>query len=161
MAEKKKQGEYTLSYEELSSNDMVFLFLTILESRGYHGFIEMMSVLDNPGLVIKLLCLFYGLSIQFPPLEEVEKCLKATEYVFTDMHKKINDKLVAKPLDIRNHMNLTEEEEQEILDIFDNWTLYMAKNGHDPRSLFHINRNNTKKRMEMTIKGKKWAAKKY
>jgi len=161
MAEKKKRGEYTLTDEELSCAEMVFITLTMLESRGYPGFMELFSVIDDPALIIKLLRLFYGTTIKFPPLQEVVDCLKASEYAFCDIHKMINDKLCAKPKDIRQHMNISAEEEQKLLEIFDQWVKYMHDTGHDIRNLMHINRNNSRKRIDMVCKGKKWKAAKY
>ena len=38
MTEKKNRGEFTLEHDELSSIEMVFIALTMLESRGYPGF---------------------------------------------------------------------------------------------------------------------------
>lgn len=161
MAEKKKRGEYTLTDEEMTCAEMVFITLTMLESRGYPGFMELFSFLDDPDIIIKILRLFYGMTIKFPPLKEVERCLRAAEYAFCDIHKKVNDKLCVKPLDIRNHMNIDTEEEQKLLEIFDNWIKYMHDSGHDIRGLMHINRQNTLKRIDMVCKGKKWKAAKY
>ena len=161
MAEKKQRGAYELSDEELSCLEMVFITLTMLESRGYPGFMELFSVIEDPELIIKILRLFYGTTIKFPPLKEVERCLRASEYAFCDIHKMINDKLPAKPLDIRNHMGIDEEEEQKLLEMFDQWVKYMHDCGYDIRQLMHINRSNTRKRIDMVCKGKKWKAKKY
>jgi len=161
MAEHKERGAYELSHEELSSSEMVFITLTLLESRGYPGFIEMMSILNDPGLVIKLIRLFYGMVLRFPSLKEFEDCLRASEYIFCDMHKRVNSKLVVKPLDIRNHMGISEEEEQRLLKMFDDWTEYMHKNGHDILRYMGCNRQNTRKRIAMSQSGKRWKAKKY
>ena len=37
----------------------------------------------------------------------------------------------------------------------------MNKQGHDIRNYMHINRQNTKKRIAMSVNGKKWKAKNY
>lgn len=161
MAEKKKRGEYSLSHEELASQEMVFIALTMLEGRGYPGFMELMSVIKDPSLLLQLIRLFYGMTIKFPPLNEFIKCLRAAEYAFCDTQKKVNDKLVVKPNDIRNHMGISEQEEAELLEIFDEWCKFMHDNGHDVRNYLHLNRENTRRRIEMTCKGKKWTAAKY
>jgi len=161
MVEHKKRGEYNLNYEELGSSEMVFIAMTLLASRGYPGFIEIMSVIDNPSVLIKLLRLFYGMTIKFPSLEEVRDCLRASEYIFCDMHKKVNDKLVVKPLDIRNHMGIDEKEEEKLLEMFDNWIKYMHDNGNDVLRYMGCNRQNTRKRIAMVQSGRKWKAKKY
>ena len=51
-------------------------------------------------------------------------------------------------------MNIDEEQEQHLLEIFDQWTKYMHDVGYDVRNYMHINRNSTKKRIELAIKGK-------
>lgn len=161
MVEHKPRGEYNLDHEELSSSEMVFIALTLLESRGYPGFLEMMSVINDPTILMKLLRLFYGMTIKFPSLEELRDCLRASEYIFSDMHKKVNDKLYVKPLDIRNHMGIDEKEEQKLLNMFDDWIAFMHKNGNDVLRYMGCNRQNTKKRIAMVQSGRKWKAKKY
>lgn len=155
MAEHKERGAYELTEEELASSEMVFIACTLLESRGYPGFMELLNVLDNPSLILKLIRLFYGMTIKFPSLQEFQDCLRASEYIFTDLHKKVNDTLVVKPLDIRNHMRIDEQEEEKLLKLFDEWVVYMNKAGYPIEKLMHINRKMTKKRMELAINGKK------
>lgn len=161
MAEKDSRYEYTLSDEELGCTEMVYIACTMLESRGYPGFMEMFNVLNDPVLIMKLIRLFYGTTIKFPPLQEVVDCLRASEYAYTDMHKKINDKLFAKPLDIRTHMGISAKEEAKLLEIFDQWIIYMNKVGYPVDQMMHINRQNTRKRIKNLYKGKRWTAAKY
>ena len=153
--------DFTLTDEELASTEMVYIALSILESRGYSGFTDLLSILNDPVLILKIVRLMYGTTIKIPPLGEFTKCLQAAIYTYCDMHKMINSKLPAKPRDIRKFMNIDEKEEKELLDIFDEWTVFLHKNGIDIRNLMHCNRNNTKKRVEMNIHGKKWSASKY
>ena len=153
--------EYTLSDEELRCAEMVFIAMTMLESRGYSGFVDLFSVLNDPTLIIKIVRLLYGTEIKIPPLSEFIKCLQAAMYTYCDMHKMINSTLPAKPKDIREFMNIDEKQEKELLDIFDEWTVFLHKNGLDIRTIMHCNRNNTKKRIDLNIRGKRWKAKKY
>ena len=155
MTEHKERGAYELTEEELASSEMVFIACTLLESRGYPGFMELLNVLDNPSLILKLIRLFYGMTIKFPSLQEFQDCLRASEYIFTDLHKKVNDTLVVKPLDIRNHMGIDEQQEEKLLKLFDEWVIYMNKAGYPIDKLMHINRKMTKKRMKLAISGKK------
>lgn len=155
MAEHKERGAYELTPEEMASSEMVFIACTLLESRGFPGFMELFNVINDPSLIIKLIRLFYGMTIKFPSLQEFQDCLRASEYIFTDFHKKVNDKLVVKPLDIRNHMGITEQEEEKLLKLFDEWVVYMNKAGYPIEKLMHINRKMTRKRMELAINGKK------
>ena len=58
-------------------------------------------------------------------------------------------------------MNISKDEEQELLDMFDQWTAYMHKQGIDTTKLMHCNRTNTIKRMRMVQQGRKWTGKHY
>ena len=158
---KKERGEFTLSDEELGSTEMVFIALTILESRGYNGLTELMSVLNDPKIILKVIRLLYGTEIKIPSLKEFVLCLRTAIYAFCDIHKKIHVNLPVKPTDIRKFMNITPEQEKEILDVFDQWTLFMHKQGRDPWNYMHINRNMTRKRMKMVCSGKKWTSNRY
>ena len=159
--QKKPRGYFEVKDEEYSSSEFVFTALSMLESRGYTGFFQLMSVLQDPILILKIIRLFYGMDIKVPPLNEFADCLKAAEYTYLDMHKHINVNLTAKPKDIRQFMGIDEEEEKHLLEIFDNWAVFMHKQGADVRNFLHMNRNNTKKRIDMAVKGRKWTASKY
>lgn len=159
--QKKPRGYFEVKDEEYSSSEFVFTALSMLESRGYTGFFQLMSVLQDPVLILKIIRLFYGMDIKVPPLKEFADCLKAAEYTYLDMHKHINVNLTAKPKDIRQFMGIDEEEEKHLLEIFDNWAVFMHKQGADVRNFLHMNRNNTKKRIDMAVKGRKWTASKY
>lgn len=155
MAEKQPRGYFELSDEELGSTEMVFTALSILESRGYPGFIELMSIINDPTIIIKIIRLLYGTTLKVPPLKEFIDCIKATEYAFCIMHKRLNLNLYAKEKDVRQFMGIDEEEEQHLLEIFDKWVKYMHDQGYDVRNYMHINRNSTKKRIELAVQGKK------
>lgn len=154
MAEKKKRGEFTLSHEELASTEMVLTVFTMLESRGYPGFRELMTIVDDPVLILKIIRFLYGMNLKVPPLKEFIDCLQAAEYAFCDMHKNINMVLPAKYKDIRQFLNIDEKREAELFEIYDHWVKYMHDEGYDVRNYMHINRNSTKKRIELAVKGK-------
>lgn len=155
------ESRINLSDEELSSKEMVLIAFTMLESRGYPGFTQLIQILNDPTVILKIVRFMYGMEIKIPPLEEFVKCLQAAMYTFCDMHKKVHANLVAKPKDIRDLLNIDEKREQELLEVFDQWSQYMVKNGIDLTNLMHINREATKKRIRMTASGKKWTKKKY
>ena len=159
--QKKPRGYFEVADDEYSSSEFVFIALSMLESRGYPGFFELMSVIKDPALIMKIIRLFYGMEIKIPPLKEFKECLQAAEYSYLDMHKNININLPAKSKDIRQFMGITEEEEKHLLEIFDAWTIFMHKQGADVRDYMHMNRSNTKKRIAMNVAGKKWIAKNY
>jgi hypothetical protein len=158
---KTPRHEFTLSDEELRCAEMVFIAMTMLESRGYPGFVELFAILNDPTLILKIVRLLYGTEIKVPPLGEFVKCLQAATYTYCDMHKMVNSTLPAKPKDIRQFMDIDEKQEKELLDIFDEWIVFLKKNDLDIRTIMHCNRNNTKKRIGMNLLGKKWKAKKY
>ena len=87
---KQERGYFTLSNEELASTEMVLTAFTMLESRGYPGFTELMAILNDPTIILKIIRFLYGMKIEVPPLQEFIKCLKAAQYVFCDMHKKLS-----------------------------------------------------------------------
>lgn len=158
---KKARGEFELSHEELASSEMVFIALSMLESRGYTGFTELFSILNDPAIILKVVRLMYGTTIKVPPVGEFTKCLRAAIYTYCDMHKMINSTLPAKPKDIRQFMGIDEKEEKELLEIFDKWSIFLHENGADVRKLMHCNRKNTLKRIDLNCRGKKWKAAKY
>lgn len=157
----KPRNEFTLSFKEQCSREMVFIAFTMLESRGYPGFMQLFQIINDPTIMLKIIRFLYGMEIKVPSLKEFAKCLKAAEYTFCDMHKKINTNLCAKPKDIRQYLNIDTNEEQELLEIFDHWCKYMADNGVDLTNLMHMNRENTKKRVKLSAQGKKWNGAKY
>lgn len=159
--QKKPRGYFEVADEEYSSTEFVFIALSMLESRGYPGFFELMSVIKDPSLIMTIIRLFHDMTIKIPPLKEFKDCLQAAEYSYLDMHKHINVNLPAKGKDIRQFMNITEEEEKHLLEIFDSWTKFMHDQGADIRNYMHINRSNTRKRIEMNIQGRKWTQKNY
>ena len=159
--QKKPRGYFEVEDDEYSSSEFVFIALSMLESRGYPGFFELMSVIEDPTIIIKIIRLFYGMEIKIPPLKEFKECLQAAEYSYLDMHKNININLPAKSKDIRQFMNITPEEEQHLLEIFDQWCEFMAKNGANINDYMHCNRQNTKKRIELASRGEKWGKRKY
>ena len=159
--QKRPRGYFEVANDEYSSSEFVFIALSMLESRGYPGFFELMSVVEDPALIMKIIRLFYGMTIKIPPIKEFKDCLQAAEYAYLDMHKNVHINLPAKGKDIRQFMNITPEEEQHLLEIFDQWCIFMNKNGADVRNYMHCNRNNTKKRIDMVCKGKKWTQKNY
>lgn len=158
---KQARNTFKLSDEELACREMVLIAFTMLESRGYKGFTELLSIINDPEIILKIIRLLYGLEIKIPPLKEFISCLQAAEYTFCDMHKRVNSYLPAKPQDIRQFMNIDKEKEAELLDIFDKWAKYMYEQGYDLTQLMHMNRNNTKKRIKMAISGKKWTSSRY
>lgn len=159
----KQTKNFTISYEdyEFSSEEFVFIAFSILESQKYYGLIELMSIVEDPGLIMKIIYLMNGMTIKFPTPTEFAKCLKAASYIYTDALKQVTSTVKAKPADIRQTMGISEEEEKELLDMFDNWVVYMHKQGYEVDDFIKFQRKNTKKRIKDIKVGKKWTARRY
>lgn len=151
--EKKKRGEFELSDSELGSREMVLIAMSILESRGYPGFVELLSVLEKPELILKIIRFLYGTTIKVPPLREFVTCLRAAEFTYCDFHKRINQKLPAQPKQIQEFMGIDDEEVSRIQDVFQQWIEYMNKQGIHIEDFMHINRQNTLRRIKAIQKG--------
>ena len=151
--EKKKRGEFELSDSELGSREMVLIAMSILESRGYPGFVELLSVLEKPELILKIIRFLYGTTIKVPPLGEFVTCLRAAEFTYCDFHKRINQKLPAQPKQIQEFMGIDDEEVSRIQDVFQQWIEYMNKQGINREDFMHINRQNTLRRIKAIQKG--------
>ncbi len=152
MGAKRPSGYFTLKDTDYSSPEMIFNALSILESRGYHGWMELMSVVNDPNLIIKILRLFYGMEIKVPPLKEFNDCLGAALYSFCDYHKSLNSVKAVDPKDIRQFMKIDIEEEAKLIEIINDWLLYMHKEGHDVRKYIHINRSGSYKKIDAMLK---------
>lgn len=159
--QKRPRGYFEVKDEEYSSTEFVFIALSMLESRGYPGFFELMSAIKDPAIIMTIIRLFHDMTIKIPSIKEFKDCLQAAEYSYLDMHKHISVNLPAKGKDIRQFMNITEEEEKHLLEIFDQWCAFMSSCGANVNDYMKCNRTNTKKRIELASKGKKWGNRKY
>lgn len=151
--EKKKRGEFELSDSELGSREMVLIAMSMLESRGYPGFVELLSVLEKPEIILKIIRFLYGTTIKVPSLGEFVTCLRAAEYTYCDFHKMLNRKLAVQPKQIQEVLGIDDEEMSKIQDIFQQWVEYTHKQGIHIENLMHINRNNTVKRIKAIQQG--------
>lgn len=151
--EKKKRGEFELSDSELGSREMILIAMSILESRGYPGFVELLSILEKPELILKIMRFLYGTTIKVPSLGEFVTCLRAAEYTYCDFHKMLNRKLAAQPKQIQEVLDIDAEELSKIQDIFQQWIEYTYKQGIHVENLMHINRKNTVKRIKAIQNG--------
>ena len=157
--------ETKLNSEDYTSSEFLFTCFSILESRGYLGFNELMSVIDNDKIIIKFLRLLGGMTIKVPSIKEFRICLLASAFAYYDIVKR-NDPMIgakgksegAKKLnyrtyipsfsDIEKQLNLSEEDKVEIDKIYNDWLLYMQKEGYPIDNLYKISRNDTKRRFK-------------
>lgn len=155
-----------LNAEDYTSSEFLFTCFSILESRGYLGFNELMSVIDDDKIIIKFLRLLGGMTIKVPSIKEFRICLLASAFAYYDIVKR-NDPMIgskegkseaAKRLnyrtyipsfsDIEKQLDLSEEDKIEIDKIYNEWLLYMNKEGYPIDNLYKISRNDTKRRFK-------------
>lgn len=153
-----------LDSDDYSSSEFLFTCFSILESRGYLGFNELMSIIDDDKIIIKFLRLLGGMTIKVPSIKEFRICLLASAFAYYDIVKR-NDPMIgskegkstaAKKLnyktyipsfsDIEKQLNLSEEDKIEIDKIYNDWLLYMNKEGYPIDNLYKISRSDTKRR---------------
>lgn len=151
--EKKRRGEFELSDTELGSREMILITMSMLESRGYPGFVELLSIIEKPELILKIIRFLYGTTLKIPPLSELVTCLRAAEFTYCDFHKMVNRKLAVQPKQIQEFMGIDDEEVAKIQDVFQKWIEYMNKCGIHIEDLMHINRKNTVRRIKAIQNG--------
>lgn len=149
-----------LNAEDYTSSEFLFTCFSILESRGYLGFNELMSVIDNEKTIIKFLRLLGGMDIKVPSLKEFRICLLTSAFAYYDIVKR-NDPLISKSggakkssygnyiptlSDIEKQLDLSEEDKVEIDKIYNDWLLYMQREGYPIDNLYKISRADTKRR---------------
>lgn len=148
-----------LDTEDYSSSEFLFTCFSILESRGFLGFNELMSIIDDDSIIIKFLRLLGGMTIKIPSLKEFRICLLASAFAYYDIIKR-NDPLLSGgkmknskspsyiPVlsDIEKQLNLSEEDKIEINKIYNEWLIYMNNEGYPIDNLYKISRQDTKRR---------------
>lgn len=163
MVSKIQNGKKTFNIEdhEYSSEEFVFIALSIMESQGYYGLIELMSIVEDPKKIMQILYLMNGMEIKVPRASDFAQALKASTYIYCDAEKKMTASKKVEPADIRRHLKIDRDEEAKLLDIFDNWVKFMSEQGYQVENYVQFRRKNTHKRIKMTRAGKKWTAKNY
>lgn len=143
-------NKINLTSEDYTSCDFLFICFSMLESRGYAGWNELISVLNDYKAIIKILRLFSGMTIKIPTLKEFRECLMASTYVFCDLSKR-NDKLlktIPSVDKIDEYINPTLEEKEKIQKLYDEWIEYMEKQGYPIDKLYDVTRADTKRRFK-------------
>lgn len=164
--EKPSDIKTQLNSDDYSSSEFLFTCFSILESRGYLGFNELMSVIDDDKTIIKFLRLLGGMTIKVPSIKEFRICLLASAFAYYDIVKR-NDPMIgskegkseaARRLnyrtyipsfsDIEKQLDLSEEDKVEIDKIYNEWLVYMNNEGYPIDNLYKISRNDTKRRFK-------------
>lgn len=137
MSVSKDELGYFVKDEDYSSEHFLLITLSLLESKGYLGFIQLFSIIEDYQVMIKLLRLMNGLDIKVPPIKEFYKSLKTCVYIYLRLLK--NQEAI-KTLDL-SQADLVDAEKE-----FKNWVDYLGKQGYNIKDFFgkyvKINVNN-------------------
>lgn len=119
---------------DYTSEYFLFIAFSILESQGYQNLIEIMSIIEDPKKIIQILYLLNGMDLKLPTASELTKALKASGYIYMDTIKardvSSGEKRGIRPVFLRSALKINENEESEILKIYEQWAVYMEKNGY-------------------------------
>lgn len=123
-----------LEDSEFTSSEMVLITLSILESKGWHGLLQLMTIINDPEIIYKLIRFFYGMTLSFPDMKDFVDAMRTSQYVFMNFHKKFN-----KSTEMRKVLNITAEEETKYSKIAEEWLDYLYKHNMDITQIMHIN----------------------
>lgn len=117
--------------EDFSSEEFVYMAFSMLETRGYHGLIEMMSIIDDPSKIMQILYLFNGMEIKMPKSREFADTLKAAAVAYFMVN---GNSLAVKGFtkkEVMSSLNIESEEEfEKLLKIYQDWVKHMQANGY-------------------------------
>lgn len=127
----KFENAKTIFNEDFSSEEFVYISFLMLESRGYHGLIELMSIIDDPEKIMQILYLFNGMQIKMPKSTEFADTLKAAALVYFSINGNKHCKNGFNKKQLMENLNIQSEEEYEKLTkIYQDWVLHMKSNGY-------------------------------
>ena len=156
--DEKRTRMFKLQDSDYTSEDFLFIAFSILESKGYHNLIELMSIIEDPQKIVQILYLLNGVDLKLPTASELSKALKTSVFVYMDTIKNRNITLgenrKMRPVFIRNAMGIDENEEQELLKEYQDWAVFMEKNGYSIEDFLPMISKKTKQMMNR-IKGRK------
>lgn len=131
MVEKFNIEKKKLTQEEYSSDDFLLVVFSLLESKGYYGFLELNSLLNDSQFkkdlqIFNLIRLMGGMTLKIPPLSEVSYCLKTCVYIYYCLIKDSVTDSQAKII-----LNLTDDDCQDLKQEAMKWYNYILKEGYD------------------------------
>lgn len=116
--------------EDFSSEEFVYMAFSMLETRGYHGLIELMSIIEDPDKIMQIIYLFNGMEIKMPRSNELADVLKATSMAYFTINGNAYSGKGFSKKEAMQTLNIQSEEEYEKLQkIYQDWVLRMQSNG--------------------------------
>ena len=140
----KKLASTRMTDEEYTSDDFFLIIFSLLESKGYTGFLELQAVVDDTETLLKILRLMAGMNIKIPSLSDFSLSLKTCVYIYYSLIRESGSDNT-----IRNLLNITEEEEKIYAEEFKKWYTYILKQGYDIEDFMKITTKNRKLRVKM------------
>jgi len=125
------KGEKIIYNEDFSSEEFVYLAFSMLEARGYHGLIELMSIIDDPEKIMQILYLFNGMEIKMPKSKEFADTLKSASLAYFTINGNIFASKGFSKQEAMTTLNIESEEEYEkLIKIYQDWVKHMQSNGY-------------------------------
>jgi len=116
--------------EDFSSEDFVYMAFSMLETRGYHGLIELMSIIDDPDKIMQIIYLFNGMEIKMPKSTEFADTLKSCAMAYFMLNGNAYSKNGFTKKEAMATLNVESEEEYEkLVKIYQDWVARMKDNG--------------------------------
>lgn len=117
--------------EDFSSEEFTFMAFSMLETRGYHGLIELMSIIDDPDKIMQIIYLFNGMDIKIPKASEFADALKSMALGYFLINGNLYASKGFKKNELMGSLNIESEEEYEKLyGMFQEWISRMKDNGY-------------------------------
>lgn len=141
--------------DDLNSEEFVYIAFSMLESRGYHGLIELMSAIDDPSVIMRFLYLFSGMTIKIPTTEEFADSLRASVLAYCRLAGNVMQKKgISKDQTIQATLNVDDDEFEKLNNIYQDWIVKMEKNGYSIQDYMTI-KNPTELTKIRKLQGKK------
>ena len=117
--------------EDFSSEEFVYMAFSMLETRGYHGLIEMMSIIEDPDKIMQILYLFNGMEIKMPKSKEFADTLKSSALAYFLINGNAYSRNGFTKQQAMGALNIESEEEYEkLVKIYQDWVKSMQSNGY-------------------------------
>lgn len=133
--------------EEFASDDFLLISMSLLESKGYTGFLELQAVVDDAEIIVKILRLMAGMNIKIPSLSDFALSLKTCTYIYYMLLRDNSIDLKNENFKdiVKEKLHITAEEEQLYLAEFERWYKYILKQGYDLEDFVKITKKTKSK----------------
>lgn len=127
----KFENQKYICNEDFSSEEFVYMAFSMLETRGYHGLIEMMSIIDDPSKIMQILYLFNGMEIKMPKSKEFADTLKAAAVAYFMINGNAYASKGFTRKEVMTTLNIESDEEfEKLTKIYQDWVKHMQSNGY-------------------------------